>query len=85
MSKQILSYDALLERVQGVVSSYPQECQNIKVKDISVHSEEIDKANWHINWIGRAGSDANWPQCWQAIEKEIIELRKKYDVDPETK
>lgn len=78
-TKQLISYDELLEKIQFLLASYP-ECRNLSVNEIEVIPEQSDGANWHVINIRRSGGDNDLPDCKDKIRSEIIRLRECYDV-----
>lgn len=82
LTKQIIPYAELLEKIQGLLVCYP-ECRNIHFDSIEVYLEQVDGANWHVTRHRRSGSDNDWPECWEKIVAEIRHLRSCYDVAKE--
>ena len=78
-AKQIITYDALLSKVQSLLASYP-DCRNIHIDGIQVYPNQTDGANWHIDKFRRSGDDNDLTACQGKIYAEIRRLRECYDV-----
>jgi len=78
-TKQLISYDDLLKKIQFLLVSYP-ECHDISINEIEVIPEQSDGANWHVINYRRSGDDNDLPDCKDKIRLEIIRLRECYDV-----
>ena len=78
--KMVIRYAELLAKVQGVLTSYPQECRNIHVDALEIYRESVDGANWDIRSYRRSGDDNDWTECSERIMNEIRLLRESYDV-----
>ncbi|MBI3144393.1 MAG: hypothetical protein HYZ18_03820 [Pseudogulbenkiania sp.] len=78
--KQVIPYGELLEKVQGVIASYPKGCRNIHVDSLQVHAESIDGANWHVATYRRSGDDNDLTECRARIASDLRLLRLAYDV-----
>ncbi|MFC1536452.1 hypothetical protein ACFL48_01395 [Pseudomonadota bacterium] len=79
-TKQTIPYAELLDIVQGLLLSYPEECRNIHIDALQVYVEQTDGANWHIKSFRRSGDDNDLPECKQKILEDIRLLRASYDV-----
>ena len=78
--KQVIPYAELLEKLQGLLASYPVECRNIHIDAVTVYPEQHDGANWYVNYYQRSGDDNDLPACKEKILPEIRILRESYDV-----
>lgn len=78
-AKQVISCNDLLEKLQGLLVSYPQ-CRNIHIDGIEVYREQVDGANWDVTRHRRSGNDHDWPECREKLVPEIRNLRSCYDV-----
>jgi hypothetical protein len=83
--KEVLTYADLLEKVQGLLAFYPQECRNIQINGLQVYREQVDGANWHIGMFQRSGDENDLVECRESIVAELRTLRVAYDVDPDSK
>jgi len=79
-AKQIIPYAELLDKVQGLLLCYPEECGNIHIDALQVYKEQTDGANWHIKFFRRSGDDNDLSECKQKILEDIRLLRASYDV-----
>jgi hypothetical protein len=78
--KQVIPYNELLEKVQGLIAAYPRECRNIHVDSLQVHAESSDGANWHAVTYRRSGDDNDLTECRARIASDLRTLRQAYDV-----
>ena len=78
-TKQLISYDDLLKKIQFLLDSYP-ECHDIIINEIQVIPKQSDGANWHVINYRRSGDDYDLPGCKDKIMSEIIHLREYYNV-----
>ncbi len=78
-AKQVISYNELLEKIQGLLACYP-ECRNIHIDSVEVYLEQVDGANWHVTRHRRSGNDHDFPECWEKIVSAVRNLRSCYDV-----
>lgn len=79
-AKQRISYADLVDRLEGVLASYPEECRNIHLDAVEVYREQVDGANWHLKGHRQSGDDHDWPECWEKIRADVDALRQRYDV-----
>lgn len=78
--KQLIPYEELLAKVQGLLVFYPKECRNLRIDAFEVYREQVDGANWHVGSYRRSGDDNDWHECHEKIAAEIRALRQAYDV-----
>ena len=78
--KQVIPYEELLAKVQGLLVFYPKECRHLHIDALEVYREQVDGANWHVGGYRRSGDDNDWHECREKIAAEIRTLRQAYDV-----
>lgn len=79
MSKDTISYDELLKKVQKIVADH-KECRNIHIDSINVFPQDVSGSNWDITSIRRSGDDNDIEECKEVIMTEIQALRIKFNV-----
>lgn len=78
--KQVISYEELLGKIQGLLVFYPKECRNIHIDGLQVYREQVDGANWHVVSYRRSGDDNDLDECREKLAADIRTLRQAYDV-----
>jgi hypothetical protein len=82
--KQVILYEELLAKVQGLLVLYPKECRNIHLDSLELYREQVDGANWRVAGYRRSGDDNDWTECHRKIAAELRTLRQAYDVGDKT-
>lgn len=77
--KKVLPSHELLKIIGSILDCCP-ECRNIHINGIDVFPEQIDGANWELNWFSQSGADHDWPGCLEKISGKISNLRVCYNV-----
>jgi hypothetical protein len=79
-TKEVIPYEELLAKIQGLLAFYPKECRNLHIDALEVYRKQVDGANWHVGGYRRSGDDNDWNECREKIAAEIRTLRQAYDV-----